>query len=249
MISPDSQGMICADFGLLSVDGTYKEYFVSPERYTTVIPDGVPDHVAGPVMCSASTMYTSLKESGLKAGQWAVFPGGGGGVGIQGVQLAKAIGLRPVVVDTGIEKQQLALSMGAEAFVDFRSSADAAAEVVRICDGKGAHGVFCTAPQSYPTAFRYLGTRAGGTVMCIGIPPVGEGHIDLDPTALILKNLQIKGTQVSSLADVDTTLSFAARGLLKLQPEIVPLKDINDAVQRLRKGQVAGRIVVDFNKE
>lgn len=70
-------------------DGSYKQYVVSPERYTTLIPDGVNDYVAGPIMCSASTIYTSIKESGLRPGDWAVFPGAGGGVGMQGVQLAK----------------------------------------------------------------------------------------------------------------------------------------------------------------
>jgi len=72
----------------LHTNGSYQQYLVSPERYTTIIPDGVSDYVAGPIMCSASTIYTSIKESALRPGQWAVFPGGGGGVGIQGVQLA-----------------------------------------------------------------------------------------------------------------------------------------------------------------
>jgi propanol-preferring alcohol dehydrogenase len=36
-------------------------------------------------------MHRALIDSGLKAGQWVVFPGGGGGVGIQGVQLAKYV--------------------------------------------------------------------------------------------------------------------------------------------------------------
>ena len=71
--------------------GTYQQYLVSPAIYTSRIPDGVPDEVAGPIMCSASTMHRALIESGLKAGQWVVFPGGGGGVGIQGVQIAKYI--------------------------------------------------------------------------------------------------------------------------------------------------------------
>ena len=42
-------------------------------------------------MCSASTMHRALIESGLKAGDWVVFPGGGGGVGIQGVMLARYV--------------------------------------------------------------------------------------------------------------------------------------------------------------
>jgi len=72
-------------------------------------PQGISDYVAGPVMCSASTVYTSIKESQLRPGNWAVFPGGGGGVGIQGVQLASAMGLRPIVVDSGEEKKKLAM--------------------------------------------------------------------------------------------------------------------------------------------
>ena len=69
----------------LMTPGTYQQYLTSPAIYTTRIPEGVSDEVAGPIMCSASTMHRALIDSGLKAGQWVVFPGGGGGVGIQGV--------------------------------------------------------------------------------------------------------------------------------------------------------------------
>ena len=68
--------------------GTYQQYLTSPAIYTSRIPDGVPDEVAGPIMCSASTMHRALIDSGLKPGNWVVFPGGGGGVGMQGVMLA-----------------------------------------------------------------------------------------------------------------------------------------------------------------
>jgi alcohol dehydrogenase, propanol-preferring len=37
-------------------------------------------------------MHRSLIEADLKPGHWVVFPGGGGGVGIQGVQLARYVG-------------------------------------------------------------------------------------------------------------------------------------------------------------
>lgn len=115
-------------------------------------------------MCSASTAYTSIKESGLRPGQWAVFPGGGGGVGIQAVQLAVAMGLRTIVVDTGAERRQLCKRYGAEHFVDFKEVKDTCAEIVKLTDG-GANGAFVTAVQSYPTALGYLGARIGGVVM------------------------------------------------------------------------------------
>lgn len=58
-----------------SREGSFQQYVVCVERYMVAIPDGVSDYVAGPIMCSASTVYLSLRESGLKSGQWAVFPG------------------------------------------------------------------------------------------------------------------------------------------------------------------------------
>jgi len=94
-------------------------------------------------MCSASTTYSALKNSQLKPGDWAVFPGGGGGVGIQGVQLAVAMGIRPIVVDTGDERRELAKKHGAEHFVDFKEEADPVKKVVELTEG-GAHGVFVT---------------------------------------------------------------------------------------------------------
>ncbi|KAL6252662.1 hypothetical protein RBB50_000381 [Rhinocladiella similis] len=226
-------------------DGSYKQYVVSPDSYTTLIPDGVSDYIAGPVMCSASTVYTSIKESGIRPGQFAVFPGGGGGVGIQGVQLAAAMGMRAIVVDTGDDRRKLALEMGAEHFVDFKEG-DPVRKVVELTEG-GAHAVFVTAVQSYPISLGYLGARAGAQVMCIGLPPDGKYHVDLDPSSLIFRGQSIKGTLVSSMADVDETLEFARRGKLHLQPKVVGLSQFNESVQSLKRGQVAGRIVVDFN--
>ena len=108
-------------------------------------------------------------QSGLKAGQYACFPGGGGGVGIQGVQLAHAMGMRPIVIDSGEEKRELAKKMGAEAFVDFKTSSNVAEDVKKAAGGVGAHGVFVTAPSAYKTAVDLTGDRVGAVVMCTGL--------------------------------------------------------------------------------
>ncbi|OGM39651.1 alcohol dehydrogenase 1 [Aspergillus bombycis] len=209
--------------------GSYQEYIVSPERYTSLIPDGVSDYVAGPIMCSASTAYSSIKESGLRAGQWAVFLGGGGGVGIQGVQLASAMSLRVIAVDTGTERAALARKYGAEEFVDFKTE-DPVKKVLELTGG-GAHGVFVTAVQSYPIAPSYMGSRAGAKVMCIGVSPMGKYHVDLDTTQLIFRNQSVLGT----LREVDLESNGGC------------LSKLNESVQKLKQGNVAGRIVLDFN--
>lgn len=158
----------------LMAPGSYQQYIAAPARYTTRIPDGVSDHVAGPIMCSATTMYRALLDSGLKAGEFVVFPGGGGGVGIQGVQIAHSMGLRIIVVDSGDAKEKLAKECGAEYFVDFAKEKDVTAKVVEAAGGVGAHGVLVTAYQSYKDAVGYTGTRIGAVVMCVALRKSGR---------------------------------------------------------------------------
>ncbi|OJI96710.1 hypothetical protein ASPVEDRAFT_48839 [Aspergillus versicolor CBS 583.65] len=233
----------------LMTSATYQQYIVSPARYASHIPHGVPDEVAAPIMCSASTMYRSLVESNLGAGSWVVFPGGGGGVGIQGVQLAKAMGMRPIVIDTGTMKHELSMRMGAEAFVDFKETDDPSKAVIEIADRIGVHGVFVTAPAAYKTAISFVGDRVGAVVMCIGLPTAGSIVLGADPCEFIFKNLNIKGTLVGSRSDTAAALDFAKRGMLQQICEIYPINKLPEGVERLRRGQVAGRIVVNFNWE
>ncbi|KAF2176491.1 alcohol dehydrogenase [Zopfia rhizophila CBS 207.26] len=231
----------------LVTPGTYQQYVVSPARYTTPIPEGVSDEVAAPVMCSASTMYRSLVESQLRPGDWAVFPGGSGGVGIQGIQLAKAMGFRPIAVDSSDEKRELCLRLGAEAFFDFCETKDVPGEVVKTTDGKGAHAVFVTAPQAYKDAHAYLGTRVGAKIMCIGLPPPGTVLLGADPSAYVFRNFSISGTLVGSMRDTDKALDFARRGMLKPIYEKWPIDRLPEALEKLKEGKVAGRCVIDFN--
>jgi propanol-preferring alcohol dehydrogenase len=215
----------------LRFPGSYQQYVLSPARYTSRIPEGVDDFVAGPIMCSGSTIYCSLKESGLKTGDWAVFPGAGGGVGHMGVQLAKAMGMRVVGVDGGDDKRDLCLKLGCEAFVDFTKVSDVAKEVVKICDGKGAHGVFVTATSASAYASAPFMTRVSGKVMCVGLrkssacmiiwicecesnectAPAGTAIAGADPLLFVGKNLHVIGTKVGSLLDTERALEFAAR--------------------------------------
>lgn len=59
------------------------------------------------------------------------------------------MGMRPVVVDSGAAKKELAMRMGAEEFVDFKEHSSVAERVKEVCDGVGAHGVLVTAYQAY----------------------------------------------------------------------------------------------------
>ena len=58
---------------------------------------------------------------------------------------------------------------------------------------------------------------------------------------------KISGTLVGTMEDTRIALDYAKRGLLKQICEVYPIDKLPEAVDRLRKGQVAGRMVVDFN--
>lgn len=79
------------------------------------------------------------------------------------------MGLRVIAVDTGTEKRDLCLKMGAEAFIDFKETENVAKDVIEVADGVGAHAVFVTAPAAYKTAAELVGGRVGAKVMCLGL--------------------------------------------------------------------------------
>jgi alcohol dehydrogenase, propanol-preferring len=158
------------------------------------------------------------------------------------------MGFRPIVVDTGSEKKNLSLEMGAEAFVDFKDTADVPDAVKKIADGIGAHCVLVTAPAAYKGAVDLIGDRISGMVMCIGLPSAGTVTLGADPFRFIVRNLSIKGSLVGTMEDTRRALDFAKRGLLKQICEVYPVDRLPEAVDKLRKGQVAGRMVVDFNQ-
>jgi propanol-preferring alcohol dehydrogenase len=157
--------------------------------------------------------------------------------------------MRPIVIDSGDAKKKLSTELGAEDFVDFKEHADVAARVKEIADGVGAHGVLVTAYQAYKDAFEYLGDRIGGKIMCIALPPAGQVTVGTDPNFIVFKNVSVIGTLVGTMSDTAAALEYARRGLLKGVAEVRGVSRFDESVQALRRGEVAGRIVIDFNKE
>ena len=175
--------------------------------------------------------------------------------------------MRPIVVDGGEEKKKLSLELGAEAFVDFREHQDPAEKVKEICDGIGAHGVLVTAYQAYKSksltstllasltnsartdSWSFIGDRRGGRIMCIALPPAGTNHMTNEPSFFIFRNLHVIGTLVGTMQDTAAALEYAKRGLLKPISEVRGMSKFAESVEQLRRGEVAGRIVIDFNKD
>jgi propanol-preferring alcohol dehydrogenase len=193
--------------------GTFQQYAISDGRYTSRIPEGVKDEEAGPIMCGGVTAYTACKRSAVKPGQWIVITGAGGGLGHFGVQYAKAMGMRVIAIDGGDEKREMCKKLGAEVFIDYLTVKDTAAEVVKTTT-YGAHAVivFAATKEGYASAPAML--RPGGTVVAVGLPKDSSVIAGAPPVMLAMRRLQVVGSVVGTLKEVEEALDFTARGLV-----------------------------------
>ena len=122
-------------------------------------------------------------------------------------------GMRIIAIDGGDEKRDLCKKLGAEEFIDFTQTKDIATEILRITT-YGAHGVLVTAAtkEAYASAPSFL--RPGGTVVAVGLPKDPTILAGAPPLLLCLKKLNIVGSVVGTLKDVEEALDFTSRGLV-----------------------------------
>ena len=222
-----------------SVNGGYAEYMVASADYVGHIPAGMDPALAAPVLCAGVTTYKGIKETEARPGQWIVISGVGG-LGHLGVQYARAMGLRVIAVDVVPEKLALARRLGAELAID-ASREDPAARVQAEVGGAHAALVTAVSTRAFDQAIGML--RAGGTCVLVGLPP-GEFPTPIFP--VVLKRLTVRGSIVGTRADLREALEFAARGEIEVAYETRRLDDVNAIFAALKRGDVNGRVVLDF---
>ncbi|KAI0946791.1 hypothetical protein AcW1_010150 [Taiwanofungus camphoratus] len=225
------------------VDGTFAQYIVAFVDHLIPIPESLPSTEAAPILCAGVTVYNALKQVNTPVGSWIVIPGGGGGLGHLGIQYAVEMGLRVLAIDTGSEKRDMCLSLGAEKFIDFSQSADIVADVIATCDGLGAHAALITTASNTAYVQAGLYVRPQGTVLCVGVAQTVSGL----PMALIIDyGIKYIGTQTGSRQAVHEALALAARGRVRCHHVVRPLEEINSVLEEMYNGTLAGRAVLTF---
>ena len=225
-----------------SVNGTFAQYALGQADYLGRIPNNLSFVDAAPILCAGVTTYKGLKMTEARAGEWIVISGAGG-LGHVAIQYAKAMGFHVAAVDLGPEKMALARKLGAEIAIDAKTQ-DPAKEIQKQIGG--AHGVLVTAvsPIAFKQAVGML--RRGGTCVLNGLPP---GDFPVSIFDLVLNGYTLRGSIVGTRRDLEEALAFAAEGKVKATIETLPLDSINDVFDRLKKGQVNGRVVLSIRQE
>ncbi|OQU96772.1 hypothetical protein CLAIMM_02805 isoform 1 [Cladophialophora immunda] len=221
-------------------DGTFQRYIAFPTSQLVPIPSGVSLPSVCPILCAGVTAYAALQRMSPKAGKWCVVVGGAGGLGHLAIQYAKAIGLKVLAIDGGsAEKEQFCAKMGADVFVDF--TRPGLVETIVDKTGGGADYILVLSPHqsSYDAAGDYA--AFGAQIMAIGI---GNLHMSLRP--LLRKDVLVRSNQTGTKADMQEALRIFAAGKVVPELEVVALRDINAALDRIKQGTVMGKLVADL---
>lgn len=222
-----------------SVDGGFAEYVVAPADFVVRIPQSADPFEMAPILCAGVTTYKGLKQTRAKRGDWVVISGVGG-LGHVAVQYAREFGYRVIAIDIDDAKLTLAKRLGAELTVN-AATEDA---VSRVHDETGgAHAVLITAASA--TAFRsgVEMLRRGGVCVLNGLPP---GDFPLPICDFVLAGQTVRGSIIGTRKDMDEAIKLAVKAGIRTTIEKQPLENINDIFDRLKSGQVVGRVVLDM---
>jgi alcohol dehydrogenase, propanol-preferring len=222
-----------------SVDGCFAEYVLADPNYVGRLPPKVDFVEIAPILCAGVTVYKGLKMTEAKPGDWVVVSGIGG-LGHVAIQYARDMGMHVAAVDVSDTKLELARQVGATIAVNARST-DPVAYLRK--EVGGAHAVLVTAP-SHIAFEQALGmVRRRGTVALIGMPP---GSFPLPIVPMVLDAITLRGSIVGGRLDLEEALAFAGEGTVKSTVSRDRLENINGVFERMRNGQIEGRVVLDY---
>ena len=234
---------VCPDakFGGYTSNGGFAEYILADPDYVALVPAGLTAIEAAPLICAGVTTYKGIKQTEARPGEWVAISGVGG-LGHLAVQYAKAMGLLVCAIDIDDGKLAHAKRLGADLVFNARAG-DPGPALKKETSG-GAHGVLITAPSLIAFKQGIGMTRRRGTCVLIGLPP-GEFPVPLFD--VVANCITIRGSFVGTRYDMAEALRFAADGKVKADIELAPLSSINGVFNRLERGDVASRVVLDFN--
>jgi succinate semialdehyde reductase (NADPH) len=229
--------------------GGLSELSVMPQLAAAVVPDELALTDSAIFGCALLTAFGALRHvADLQRGETVVVVGSGG-VGLNIVQLARALGADQVIaVDLAADKLRVASEMGATGSVD-ASVEDPVAAVREQTDGRGADVVLEAIGS--PVTFRQSTEMAadGGRCVMIGIAPVGVlGQVEI--TRLVRRKLQILGSFGGRpRSDLAELMRLAVDGAIDPGASIsrrVSLDQAGETYGALARGEILGRALVEM---
>ncbi|MCS5498308.1 NAD(P)-dependent alcohol dehydrogenase [Cnuibacter physcomitrellae] len=216
--------------------GGYSRSIVVNEHYAMQIPDSVSLESAAPLMCGGITLYSPLRH-------WKAGPGkkvgivGLGGLGHIGVQIAAAMGAHTVVFNLDPRAEADALRFGAD---EFRVVTDPRA----MTEGAGTFDIIIsTVPATFDVNAYLNLLTIDGTFVNLGVP---NEPLSIVPHSLLNNRRSISGSLSGGLPETQEMIEFCAEHGVVAEVETVSALELEDAYDRLARGDVRFRFVIDI---
>ncbi|HEV3008930.1 MAG TPA: alcohol dehydrogenase [Burkholderiales bacterium] len=218
--------------------GAYSTHVLVPDPKYLVDAAGVDDAFAATLACSGLTAYSASAKLPPLARDDRVAVIGCGGVGLAGVAVLRAKGVKNIIAcDIDAGKLQTAAQLGAKSTVNTRDP-DAPQKLQGIAGAIDFVGTPATA------ALGIAALRKGGRYVLVGLHG-GELLHPLPPIAQ--RAIGIVGSYVGNLQELKEVVALAKKRKLKPLPvETRGASEANGALEDLKAGRVAGRVVLDF---
>lgn len=217
--------------------GGYSSQIVVDEHYVLRISDKLNLAAVAPLLCAGITTYSPLKH-------WKVGPGskvgivGLGGLGHMGVKLAHAMGAHVVLFTTSANKVEDAKRLGADEVVISKNPDEMQAHL------KSFDFILNTVAAAHNLDVFTELLKRDGTMCLNGVPE--HSHPSPSIFNLIFKRRQIAGSLIGGIKETQEMLDFCAEHNITSDIEIIAMKDINEAYERMIKGDVKYRFVIDM---
>ena len=220
--------------------GGYSNTIVTNEAFTVHISEKLDLAATAPLLCAGITTYSPLKHWKIGKGHKVAILGLGG-LGHMAVKFSVALGAEVTILSTSPKKEADAKRLGAHHFVVTTD----AAQVEKV---KGSFDfIVDTVAAAHDFSFYLSLLNVDGTLICVGVPVEGI-HLNgaLGAFALLGARKSIVGSSCGGLAETQEMLDFCAEHNIVADIEIIDIKNIHAAFDRMEKGDVRYRFVIDM---
>lgn len=214
--------------------GGFSTSVIADYRFVYPVPPAMPSEFAAVLMCAGLTVYSAL-QAALTSPQFKVAILGIGGLGHLAIQFAHAFGCEVTAISSSPAKKEQALGYGADHFIDIHDIANLRKVFFHY------DLVICTTSDGTHLDFLLNTIKKRGRLVMVGFP-----DIHLNSTNLVAHELMISGSLIGNPPTMRAMLSFAQEHGITPQVELMPMSQVNAALQKVKENKARYRIVL-FN--
>ncbi len=218
----------------LGRNGGYAQCIRVNWRFAVPVPDGLDSENVAPLLCAGITVYSPLRNFGVRpASRVGII--GIGGLGHLGIQFARAFGAEVTAFSTSKDKEEEAKQLGAHNFVNTRDTG-ALKKVA------GSFDLLMTTVNADQDWAGYVSAlRPRGKLVFLGVP---ASPVTLSVAAMVGGQKEVAGGKIGSPGDLAEMLDVARRHNVKAITERFAMDKVNEAITKVKKNQVRYRAVL-----